>query len=189
MEQAFWENLYENNTTGWDIGKISTPIKGYVDQLTNKELSILIPGCGFGHEAAYLHQHGFRNVFILDFSSLAINEFKLKNPTFPADHIIQEDFFQHHGRYDLIIEQTLFCAIHPTMRDEYVKQTAHLLKAEGKLVGLLFNCEFEAGPPFGGNIAEYHKRFSKYFSRISIEPCYNSISPRKDKEVFIKMIL
>jgi len=188
MEQTFWENRYENKTTGWDIGAISTPIKEYIDQLTNKELTILIPGCGFGHEAAYLHQQGFPNVSILDFSSLAINEFKLKNPSFPENHILQADFFQHHGQYDLIIEQTLFCAINPSMRDEYVKQVYHLLKPEGKLIGLLFNCEFEAGPPFGGNIAEYQERFSEFFTRISIEPCYNSISPRKDKEVFIKMI-
>jgi hypothetical protein len=44
LSEAFWDNKYKSGETGWDIGYISTPLKKYFDQLTNKELKILIPG-------------------------------------------------------------------------------------------------------------------------------------------------
>ena len=36
FNKDFWEQKYENNKTGWDIGFISTPIKEYINQLKNK---------------------------------------------------------------------------------------------------------------------------------------------------------
>ena len=33
MEKEFWENLWEVNDTGWDLGTVSPPIKAYIDQL------------------------------------------------------------------------------------------------------------------------------------------------------------
>jgi thiopurine S-methyltransferase len=33
FNKEYWENRYENNETGWAIGKISTPIKEYIDQI------------------------------------------------------------------------------------------------------------------------------------------------------------
>ena len=52
---ANWEERYKNEDTEWDIGTISTPIREYFEQLTNKTIKILIPGCGKGHEVSYLH--------------------------------------------------------------------------------------------------------------------------------------
>lgn len=189
MEQSFWEKRYQNNETGWDLGNISTPIKTYIDQLENKELKILIPGCGFGHEAIYIYNQGFKNTYILDFSEIAIETFKKQNPSFPLANIFNADFFKHQNKYDIIIEQTLFCAIDPKNRTKYAEKVKELLKPNGKLIGLLFDCEFIGGPPFGGSNEEYYTLFSKYFSKISIEKCYNSITPRKDKEVFVKLAL
>jgi methyl halide transferase len=194
MEQDFWISKYENNQTGWDIGKISNPIKNYVDQLENKNLKILIPGCGFGHEAKYLFENGFKQVWILDFSIHAIEVFKENNPNFPKEHILHQDFFTfevgEYEKFDLIIEQTLFCAIHPKMRDLYIKKVYELLKPSGKLVGLLFNREFpdKDYPPFGGNIEIYRKQFESVFTNSKIDYCYNSISERENTELFIKMI-
>ncbi|HXH19987.1 MAG TPA: hypothetical protein VNJ07_12995 [Chitinophagales bacterium] len=34
----------------------------------------------------------------------------------PVVRLIHRDFFKHQGRYDLIIEQTFFCAINPKPR-------------------------------------------------------------------------
>ena len=36
LDKDFWENRYNNNTAGWDLGAPSPPIKCYIDQLTNK---------------------------------------------------------------------------------------------------------------------------------------------------------
>ena len=65
LNEAFWDNKYKSGKTGWDIGSISTPLKKYFDQLTNKELKILIPGGGNSYEAEYLHKLGFKNVYVV----------------------------------------------------------------------------------------------------------------------------
>ena len=54
FDTTFWEAKYTHKLTRWDIGYISTPLKLYFDQLTNKNISILIPGAGNGYEAEYL---------------------------------------------------------------------------------------------------------------------------------------
>lgn len=187
MEKEFWEDRYKNQETGWDLGEISRPIKTYFEQVEDKTLAILIPGCGFGHEASFLFQAGYNNVTIIDISEKAITEFKKRNPTFPHEKIVLGNFFEFEGQFDIIVEQTLFCAINPKDRDKYVSTVFKLLKPKGKLIGLLFDCDFPAGPPFGGSKSEYLERFSKKFNQISMENCYNSIQPRAGKEVFIKM--
>lgn len=187
LTAKYWSNRYQNSETGWDLGEISPPIKEYVDQLTNKNISILIPGCGSGFEGAYLYELGFKNVYLLDFASEPLENFKKNNPKFPYNQLINGDFFAHEGKYDLIIEQTLFCAIDPILRIKYAEKISQLLKPEGKLIGLLFNREFESGPPFGGNKEEYLRYFSTCFSEIYMDNCYNSIPPRQGSELFIQI--
>ncbi|TXI85626.1 MAG: methyltransferase domain-containing protein [Crocinitomicaceae bacterium] len=188
LSPDYWSQRYENQQHGWDLGQISPPIKAYIDQLTDKNLKILIPGCGSGHEGSYLWEKGFKQVHVLDFSKHPLDLFKQNHPDFPTNQIHCEDFFQHSETYDLIIEQTLFCAIDPSLRRNYAEKAATLLKPGGKLVGLLFNRTFDAGPPFGGNQAEYEHYFSSHFSVTGFEDCYNSITPRSGSELFIKFI-
>jgi len=188
MSKEFWENRWMNKNIGWDIGVVSPPIKCYIDQVSDKSLRILIPGCGNGYEAEYLFNEGFENVFIVEISESAIVSFKARCPYFPVEHIIHSDFFQIKGQYDLIIEQTFFCALDPIYRNNYVEQMTILLKPGGKLIGLLFNNYFSGGPPFGGDIELYESIFSKRFRIDIMETAYNSIVPRKGAELFIKMI-
>jgi len=187
LTSEYWNDRYKNAATGWDLGQVSPPIKEYIDQLTDKTIKILIPGCGNAYEAEYLHQQGFINVHLLDFASEPLVEFKKRVADFPEAHLHQDDFFEHQGEYDLIIEQTLFCAIDPSLRADYVTTAKRLLVPKGKLVGLLFNCHFEAGPPFGGTLDEYQNQFSKEFKSIKMDNCYNSIPPRLGNELFIKV--
>lgn len=188
MQKEYWEKRWQENQTGWDVGEISTPLKQYFDQLADKNLKILIPGCGNAYEAEYLLSKGFLNVFIVEISQLAVDSFLKRCPQFAKDKIIVGDFFLLKNQFDLIVEQTFFCAIDPIRRDEYVKQCAQLLKPKGKLVGLLFNREFEGGPPFGGNKEEYLKRFASYFEIDVMETANNSIPQRKGTELFIRLI-
>lgn len=188
MEKSFWESRYEQQQTGWNIGSVSTPIKEYLDQLTDKNMRILIPGCGFGYEAMYAHHLGFTQVYVLDFVDTALRVFQENCPTFPKEHILQADFFSFEGAFDVIIEQTLFCAIDPKMREAYVQKVSQLLVEGGKLVGLLFDRSFESGPPHGGSAAEYATLFTPFFREIFIEPAYNSIPARAGSEVFIRFL-
>lgn len=186
LSADYWSSRYQNEKTGWDIGNISTPLKEYIDQLTDKSLKILIPGAGNGHEAEYLHNQGFSNVYVCDLASEALDNLSKRCPSFPKSNLIHSDFFDLKGQYDLILEQTFFCAIDPSKRENYLIKTKELLKDSGKLVGVLFGLEFPfQGPPFGGNQDDYYKLFSTYFKLIKLEPCINSIEPRIGNELFL----
>ena len=189
LNKNYWNNRYKKKETGWDVGYASTPLKNYIDQLENKEIRILIPGCGNAYEAEYLHLKGFNNVFLLDIAPMALKQFSERVPTFPKKNLLHENFFEHHGTYDLILEQTFFCAIDQELRDDYVNKMHQLLITKGKLVGLLFAQKFEnIHPPFGGTKEEYKKRFSSLFEIQKMELAYNSIEARKGIELFIQLI-
>jgi thiopurine S-methyltransferase len=184
LSKKYWEEKYLINDTGWDLGYISTPIKEFIDQLSDKKLKILIPGAGNSFEAEYLLKQGY-NPTVLDIAKQPLRNLSSRFPSFPRKHLIQQDFFNHNSSYDLILEQTFFCALHPDLRNNYVKKMSQLLKKKGKLVGLLFDFELsEEGPPFGGSLKEYQNVFSAYFNIKILERCYNSIKPRFGRELF-----
>lgn len=186
LNKTYWAERYSNKETGWDAGSITTPIKEYVDQLHNKEIKILIPGAGNAHEAEYLWNSGFKNIYVLDFVEAPLQNLKNRIPDFPENQLLLGDFFELKDQFDLIIEQTFFCALNPNVRLDYVSQMKNLIKPNGKLIGVLFNFPLsEVGPPFGGSYEEYFSLFSSIFAIKKIEPCVNSIKPRAGKEIFI----
>jgi SAM-dependent methyltransferase len=189
LNKAFWDNRYKNQNTGWDIGYVSTPLKTYFDQLIHKDLKILIPGGGNSYEAEYLHNLGFNNVYVVDISSLPLQSLKKRLPDFPSKYLIHSNFFDLELRFDIIIEQTFFCALDPKLRPQYVKKAHQLLNENGKIVGLLFNEPLHNDhPPFGGNEDEYRAYFNSDFNIEIMSSCYNSIKSRAESELFIKMI-
>jgi len=186
FDQAFWSSKYQEGQTGWDMGEVSPPIKAYIDQLKYKDISILIPGAGNAYEAAYLFEQGFTDVTVLDLAKEPLDNFKKRMPDFPMEKLIQQDFFNHEGQYDLILEQTFFCALDPSLRMNYINKMKSLLKLNGKLSGLLFDFRLsEEGPPFGGDADAYSLAFQEQFYLKTLSPCYNSIKPRAGKELFI----
>ena len=184
----FWSNRYKEKQTGWDIGYPSLPLKNYVDQLEDKEITILIPGAGNAYEAEYLFNQGFKNVSVLDISEIPLQALKSRVPSFPKSQLLQGNFFNHVGQYDLILEQTFFCSFEPTFdnRSKYGKQMSQLLKPNGRLVGLWFKHPLVEGAkrPFGGTKVEYLSYLTPYFKVKIFEDCHNSIAPRMEKELF-----
>lgn len=186
LDQTYWNNQYQANATGWDLGQVSPPIKTYIDTIENKEVKILIPGCGNAYEAEYLIQQGFTNITVIDIAPSLVENLKQRFENNKNIRVVLGDFFEHHGTYDYIIEQTFFCALPPTMRQKYVWKMHQLLSDYGKLIGLLFNREFEISPPFGGNIKEYEPLFYKAFTFNSISLAGNSIPSRANSELFFE---
>ncbi|SDK39880.1 Thiopurine S-methyltransferase (TPMT) [Catalinimonas alkaloidigena] len=185
----YWENRYQTGQTGWDAGAITTPLRAYFDQLENKALRILIPGGGNSHEAGYLFEQGFTEVYVVDLAQTPLRNFQERYPAFPADHLIQDDFFHLTGPYDRIVEQTFFCALDPALRRAYAEKMHALLAPGGHLVGVLFDDPlFQDHPPFGGNREEYLTYFADLFEIRTLDRAYNSIPPRAGRELFINLI-
>lgn len=185
---GFWDNRYAEGSAGWDMGTPSPPLMEYCATLPDKDIRILIPGGGSSADAGKLWHEGFTQVFVLDWSAESLKGFLAKYPDFPITHLLNEDFFAHPGKYDLVLEQTFYCALPPSMRDDYVRKMAEILRPGGILAGVLFDFPLtEAGPPFGGSEEEYRQRFSGLFEIRKMERCRNSIPPRAGRELFIEL--
>jgi SAM-dependent methyltransferase len=188
LDQNYWNSQYQSGTTNWDLGEVSPPLKSYFDQLTNKSISILIPGCGNAHEADYLLKLGFTNVTLIDIAPAVVEKLQLQYAGNPNIKIVLGDFFTHDEKYDLVVEQTFFCALPPSMRNQYAEKMNSILTENGKLVGLLFNRQFEhQGPPFGGSKCSYESLFNPLFTLKTFEPAYNSFIKRQDTELFMQL--
>lgn len=183
LDDQYWSERYSLKQTAWDVHGATPPLTQYIDQVKRKDFKILIPGCGNAYEADYILKNEFKQVTLLDLSAVLIQSLQQRFAGKPIQ-ILHQDFFEHRGQYDLILEQTFFCALNPNLRQAYADQMHALLKPGGTLAGVLFNRDFEAGPPFGGSASEYRNLFSRGFTIHTLEPCYNSIPPRAGNELF-----
>ena len=149
FDEQYWTERYDAGKDGWDLGCISPPIKEYIDQLTNKDIKILIPGAGNSHEAEYIHNQGFTNLYVCDISNVPLDNLKDRVSTFPLDNLIHGNFFEIQDEFDLVLEQTFFCALNPLLRQDYIEQMSKIIKPKCSLIGLLFSKEFDIEvPPF-----------------------------------------
>ncbi|MEZ5004335.1 MAG: methyltransferase domain-containing protein [Chitinophagales bacterium] len=186
LNEEFWTERYKNHETGWNIGYASTPLVKYFDALEDRSIKILIPGAGNAYEAEYLFSKGFKNVTVVDISILPLQNLSERFPDFPKDQLIHQNFFDHQDQYDLIVEQTFFCAIDPKLRQAYADKMLDLLKPNGKIIGVWFDFEADpekSGPPFTGTAEEYMAYF-KTFESVKFQRCYNSVPPRSGRELF-----
>ncbi len=186
----FWENIYLEDDAGWDLKGI-TPV---FDSISNELIpgKVCIVGCGRGYDAIMIAQKGFE-VTAVDFAPSAINA--VKNLAFDVDvkvNIVEADIFslthEHMNTYDFIIEQTCFCAIHPSRRKEYEELVRSILKPGGKLIGLWFPLDKkldEGGPPWGTSIDEVKSVFHDGWEIEKEEFPIQSIEPRKGREKLI----
>ncbi len=185
LDESYWTNRYHSKTTGWDIG-YTGPLGNILNKLEDKNSVILIPGAGNGYEADYALSLGIANIHVLDFSAPPLENLKKRLSKLKLENIHCTDFFGHEGTYDIILEQTFFCALNPKLREQYMTKIHSLLKPNGILTGVMFDHALDTGPPFGGSLKEYEKLFSPKFDIEIMERCKFSIPARAEKELYVK---
>lgn len=186
LDAAYWDKRWKSGQTGWDIGYPSPALVDWMKYFAKYNSRILIPGCGNAYEAEALAELGYLDIHLVDISQTAVEVINQRCRNFEAIRCDCIDFFELSGTYDLILEQTFFCAIEPKWRRDYVRKCSELLEDSGLLTGVLFSSQFDKpGPPFGGTQSEYQSLFQDTFDIVKMEDCYNSIPPRAGNELFI----
>ena len=110
LDKDYWDNRYKNSETGWNVGYPTTPLVEYINQISDKEIKILIPGSGNGYEAEYLFKKNFSNIYVLDYSVTALENFINRVPDFPRNNIIEKNFFDFHLTPEYFI-LTITCGV------------------------------------------------------------------------------
>ncbi len=164
-----WEDHYQRGETPWERGE---PSPGLVDWLAAHPHaprgSVLVPGCGTGHDARAFARAGFR-VTGLDIAPSAVRlchektqaaglqaDFRL------GDFLSDEPF----ARFEWLFEHTCFCAIDPARRDDYVRAVLRWLKPGGQFLAVHYLIPDTDGPPFGTTRDEVIQRFSPHFDLL-----------------------
>ncbi|HIJ51019.1 MAG TPA: methyltransferase domain-containing protein [Nitrospinae bacterium] len=185
--QEDWQRHYDEGDLGWDLGQVAPPFIKLFESKIILPGKTLIPGCGRGHEVIYLAENGFE-VTAVDYSPGAVNHLKstVQERNLKCE-VLNMDFFgidsAHNGVYDLLIEQTFFCAISPEQRSSYVSTVARALKKGGMLAGLFYHTgEEEGGPPFNTTREDIKKYFSDSFEIRQLSKAEDSAEQRKNKE-------
>ena len=169
-EDRDWEALYQANDTFWDHGEASPGLVDYLD--ANPSLppgQALVPGCGRGHDARALAKASW-SVTGLDLapSSVPLAKSLADGGGFPIDYRVG-DFLsdEPHQPFDLVFEHTLFCAISPTRRDDYVQALRRWLKPGGLYLAVNYMITEDNGdPPFSTTTNELDERFGEPFELL-----------------------
>lgn len=188
LDGSYWDQRYQEDNTGWDIGYANKALVEYVLTSVSKDTRILIPGAGNAYELESIWKAGYTNAFAMDLSPTAKTNFLNRVSDFPAENYLLGDFFESDLRFDVVLEQTFFCALDPTLRSKYVEHMHKMLSNNGVIAGVLFNFEKPIGPPFGGSEEEYRMLFTDLFEIKTMEECRNSIEQRQGNELFIELI-
>lgn len=188
-----WQHHYETGDTPWDRGGPSPPL---VQWLAGHRLhgSVLVPGCGHGHDLVPLAASGAEQVTGLDFAPGAVSAASERTAALPNVSVRLGDLFvfgcgEGKGMFDWVFEHTCFCAIDPARRDDYVQAVAAALKPGGRLLAVFYLRPWDEGedpndgPPFGTSLTELDQRFASHFTVLESYVPDVSYSGREGKEL------
>jgi len=169
MSETDWEQRYVTGDMPWEKGE---PSPGLVDFLAvNPDLprgTVAVPGCGTGHDVRAWAKAGFAaSGFDLAPSAIRHCCERTKAAGLQAE-FAQADFLAGTPPqpFDWLFEHTLFCAIQPDRRDDYVKALLRWLKPAGQFLAIHYMIRDEQGPPFGVTQEELMERFLPHFELL-----------------------
>jgi methyl halide transferase len=183
---AFWNAIYEEQESPrWNIG-VAPSLAHWLETEAPKPGRVLLPGCGYGHDARLFAEYGF-DVVAADFAPLAIERATELHGQESVDWRCA-DIFElvrtEMAAFDYVYEYTCLVAIEPARRPDYAKLCRDFLKPGGMLVGCFYNHGREGGPPFDVTRDEVHALFSPHFKISKLEVTPHSIERRKGHELW-----
>jgi len=183
-----WEARYQAGDTPWDKGRAHPAL---VQWLSENRLtgSILVPGCGPGHDVRALAADPQAKVVGLDLAPSA----KAAAERFPKagdETYVTADFLSGpafaEGSFDAVFEHTCFCAIPPDRRPDYARAVSTALKPGGLFLAIFYrnpSDRGEPGPPFGCTMNEVDALFGKRFLLLDEKSDIPTFEGREDREV------
>jgi SAM-dependent methyltransferase len=182
----YWNQLYEDEgRPGWDMDG-ATPLVAELLSLAlplglNPGCALVVPGCGYGHDAAELERRCFE-VTGLDFAPLAIQGARHRY----GDRVawsVADWFTTKLGPFDAIFDHTCFVAMDPPRRPSYVEACADHLRPGGLWMAALFHdVNGRPGPPHAIPMAELRTLVEGHFEVLHLAAATQSHPRRAGRE-------
>ncbi len=186
-----WEARYRAGDTPWDEGYAAPALTDFLARHPIRG-DVLVPGSGPGHDVRALANQsaqsgGGARVIGIDLSPTAVELAR----TFPCagGEIYEEgNLFctpaSWKGRFDWVVEHTCFCAIPPSLRADYVRAIASLLKPGGFYLGIFYMTPAAPeGPPHGATRREIAGLFDPGFELLEEWSPANAFEGREGREL------
>ncbi len=167
-KSPFWSGKYqESPLPPWNLEKPHPELQSFLMQLKLNKCRILVPGCGYGHDAALLAEQGHL-VTAIDISEEAIERANELYGHIATLQFVVGDALNldetYDSTFDIVFEHTFYCAISPDSRDQLVKLWKRVLTDTGHLLGLFFVVPKRSGPYFGGSEWELREKLQSRFN-------------------------
>jgi SAM-dependent methyltransferase len=180
-DAAHWNQRYAEGRTFWDLGGPPPALRRLLAE-DRRRRRVMVPGAGRGHDAIAWAEAG-HDVVAVDFAPLAVAVAReLASVRGVTMEVLEGDIFalpaSLEGSFDLVWEQTCFCAIPVERRGDYARAMAAVLRPGGQLVALLWNHGNAGGPPFDVRREDVERVFSPLFSVERIDVVTDSIAGR-----------
>jgi len=177
----FWDERFAQRFMPWDRGGVPAALRDFVQQQA-QPVAVLIPGCGSGHEIAYLAEAGWQ-VTAIDFSPVAVQVARSALGQW-ASRVVQADFFDFvpPQPVDCIYERAFLCALPREKWAAVAQRWATLLPAGGLLAGFFYFDDAPKGPPFGILREELDALLLPAFERIADAAVTDSLPVFAGKE-------
>lgn len=172
----FWQQRYQDDDTPWDRGESNPALLQWLSRgVISPPASILVPGCGRGHEVLTLAGRGFQ-VTAIDLSSHALDDLgsRLADAGLRAT-LIRADLLSWHApaQFDVVYEQTCLCALLPRHWPDYEARLFQWLKPNGLLLALFMQSNKHDDPPFHCGLPDMRALFdAKRWQWPAEEPEY-----------------
>lgn len=182
-----WNARYITGDTPWDKGGAHPAL---LARLKNQPLtgSVLVPGCGAGHDVRAIAGHGGVLVTGLDIAPTAL-ALARRFPKIGNESYVEADFLAGNavpaGAYDVIFEHTCFCAIPPRCRADYAKAAASALRDGGVLLAVFFTNPENPdpnSPPFRCEMEEIGALFGRDFEFLETGEAAPTYAEREGRE-------
>jgi SAM-dependent methyltransferase len=184
-----WNARYIAGNTPWDKGCAHPALVAILKKqpLTG---SVLVPGCGAGHDVRAIAGNGSARVTGIDIAPSAL---KLARgfPKIGNECYVEGDFLAENavpaGAFDVIFEHTCFCAIPSGRRADYAKAAASALRDGGVLLAVFFTNPENSdphSPPFRCDLEEIGALFGKDFEILETSVATPTYPEREGRETF-----
>jgi hypothetical protein len=195
MSRDYWESRYQTGDMRWEKGGPSPGLVDFLaahpelrggdalvaaapgsgqkmgasaTMVSLPTPTVCVPGCGTGHDVREFARAGFdASGFDIAPSAIRLSQTKTMVAGLKAKFQLA-DFLRDEPpqKFDWLFEHTLFCAIQPQERADYVRAVLKWLKPDGQYLAVNYLIPDEDGPPFGTTRDELWRRFSPEFDLV-----------------------